>query len=82
MTAEELAKVKFKSTGHIAFSDEHQCLYSNEQYGFNLAIVTRMNRDGMVAGRSRRWYQYKGKWYGTLKKFLEAIKDVEFINNI
>lgn len=82
MTAEELAKVKFKSTGHIAFSDEHQCLYSNEQYGFNLAIVTRMNRDGMVDGRSRRWYQYKGKWYGTLKKFLEAIKDVEFINNI
>ena len=54
MTKEELEKVKFKSTGHIAFTDEHQCLYSNEQYGFNLAIVTRMNRDGMEAGRSRR----------------------------
>lgn len=43
-----------------------------------MAIVKRMNRDGMEAGRSRRWYQYKGKWYGTRKKFLEAIKDVEY----
>ena len=61
MTQEELEKVKFKPTGHIAFSDEHQCTYCNEKYGFYLAIVTRMNRDGMVAGRSRKWYQYKGK---------------------
>ena len=79
MTAEELAKVRFKSAGHIAFSDEHQCIYNNEQYGFTMVDIVKMNRGGMEVGRGHREYCYKGKWYRRLEKFLEAIKDVEVI---
>ena len=43
--------------------------------------MTRMKCDGMVPGRSRKWFFYKGKWYGQLTKFLEAIKDVEYIKS-
>ena len=82
MTKEEFGKIPFKFVGHISMEGEHQRSYTNEQFGFNICVVTKSYNEGMMFGRSRRWYQYKGKWYGTLKKFLEAIKDVEFINNI
>ena len=35
-------------------------------------------QEGMRFGRTRRHFYYDGKWYKSLKKFLEAIKDVEF----
>jgi hypothetical protein len=39
-----------------------------------------MKRGGFDVGKSHREYCYKGKWYRKLDKFLEAIKDVEYIN--
>ena len=80
MTKEEFVKIPFKFVGHISMIDEHQQSFKNEQYGFSMVIVTRMNCNGMIPGRSRKWFFYKGKWYGQLTKFLEAIKDVEYIN--
>ena len=82
MTREEFLKVPFRLVGHIAMRDEHQCSYKNDQYGFIMVVVTRMNKDGMEPGRSRKWFSYEGKWYGQLTKFLEAIKDVEYIENV
>lgn len=57
--------------------DEHQSSYYNEQYGFKMVVVTKRYDEGMRYGRSRRYYYYNGKWHGWMKKFLEAIKDVE-----
>ena len=82
MTREEFLKVQFKYVGHLALEGEHQSSYHNEHYGFDMVVVTRMNHDGMEPGRSRKWFFYKGKWYGQLTKFLEAIKDVEYIENV
>lgn len=80
MTKEELAKVRFKCAGHISLEGEHQTSYYNEQYGFSMVEVTKMKRGGFDVGKSHREYCYKGKWYRKLDKFLEAIKDVEYIN--
>ena len=81
MTREEFLKIPFRWAGHMSMRDEHQSSYKNDQYGFIMVVVTRMNRDGMEPGRSRRWFSYKGKWYGQLTKFLDAIKDVEYIKS-
>lgn len=78
MTKEELAKVPFRFCGHISMADEHQISYCNEQYGFKMIVATKCYDEGMRFGRSRRHFYYNGKWYGWMKKFLEAIKDVEF----
>ena len=78
MTLEELKRVPFRFAGHIAFSDEHQSTYYNEQYGFKMVTLTRCYDEGMTYGRTRRHFYYNGKWYKSLKKFLEAIKDVEY----
>lgn len=60
-------------------SGEHQRSYVNEEYGFGMCIVTKTFNEGMEFGRSRRYFFYKGKWYGWMKNFLEAIKDVKYI---
>ena len=78
MTKEELKRVPFKFCGHLAMADEHQSSYYNEQYGFKMVTLTRCYDEGMRYGRTRRHFYYNGKWYKSLKKFLEAIKDVEF----
>ena len=78
MTKEELKKVPFKFCGHLSMADCHQSTYYNEQYGFRMLVVTKCYDEGMRFGRSRRHFYYNGKWYGWKKKFLEAIKDVEF----
>ena len=78
MTLEELMKVPFRFCGHISMADEHQSTYCNEQYGFKMVTITPRYDDGMRFGRTRRHFYYNGKWYKSLKKFLEAIKDIEF----
>lgn len=79
MTLEQLKQVPFKRGGHVSMEGEHQTSYYNEQYGFTMVDIVKMNRGGMEVGRGHREYCYKGKWYRRLEKFLEAIKDVEFI---
>ena len=78
MTLEELKKVPLRFFGHISMADEHQSTYCNEQYGFKMVTITPCYDDGMRFGRTRRHFYYNGKWYKSLKKFLEVIKDVEF----
>ena len=78
MTLEELKKVPLRFCGHISMADEHQSTYCNEQYGFKMVTITPCYDDGMRFGRTRRHFYYNGKWYKSLKKFLEVIKDVEF----
>ena len=80
MTREELARVPFKFVGHLSMGGEHQSSYYNEQYQFSMIEVTKMKCGGMDVGKSHSEYGYKGKWYRKLDKFLEAIKDVEYIN--
>lgn len=58
-------------------ADEHQLSYYNEQYGFKMVVVTKCYDEGMRYGRSRRHFYYNGKWYGWMKKFLEAIHKVQ-----
>ena len=43
-----------------------------------MVTLTRFYDEGMTYGRTRRHFYYNGKWYKSLKKFLEAVKDVEF----
>lgn len=80
MTREEFGKVPFKYGGHLSLECEHQSSYYNEQYGFGFVDITKMKCGGMEVGKTHREYYYKGKYYRKLDKFLEAIKDVEYIN--
>ena len=78
MTKEELAKIPFKTGGHLALEGEYRQYDYYEQYGFALVDITKRSSQGFVAGKTRREYLYKGKRYRSMDKFLEAIKDVEF----
>lgn len=78
MTYEELKQVPFRSCGHCSMADEHTSTYINSQYGFKMLGITACYDEGMRFGRTRKHFYYGGKWYKSMKKFLEAIKDVEF----
>ena len=78
MIKEELAKIPFKTGGHLALEGEYRQNYYNEQYGFALVDITKRSGQGFVSGKTRREYLYQGKRYKKFDKFLEAIKDVEF----
>ena len=78
MTKEELAKIPFKTGGHLALEGEYLQNYYNEQYGFAIVDITKRSSQGFVAGKTRREYLYQGKRYRSMDKFLEAIKAVEF----
>lgn len=79
MTLEELKKVPFNWCCHASYADEHVSAYYNAQYGFKKKVITACYDEGMRFGRTRVHYFYDGKWYKSMKKFLEAIKDVKFI---
>lgn len=78
MTREQLEKVPFRMSGHVSMAHEHSATYVNQQYGFVMVCRTKIIKNGMEFGKTRREFQYKGKWYKKLDDFLEAIKDVEF----
>lgn len=80
MTLEELKKVRFKFQSHIAMADEHIATYINEQYGF-MMIVRTPKKDEFTFGRTITHYMFRGVVYKSLPKFLEAIKDVNYIEN-
>ena len=81
MTEEELKKIPFRFCGHLSMEGCHQMSYVNEEYGIRMNVETKTYNGGMEIGRSRRYFFYKGKWYGWKKKFLEAIKDLEYKDN-
>lgn len=78
MTKEELAKVPFSCCGHVSMAHEHTTTYVNIQYGFKMVARTKVIKNGMGFGKTRREYYYDGKWYKKLDDFVEAINHVEF----
>ena len=80
MTLEELKKLQFRMESHIAMADEHITTYINEQYGFVMCKRTK-KKDEFTYGRTITHYMFRGVVYKSLPKFLEAIKDVNYIEN-
>ena len=78
MTKEEFLSLPFERGGHFSGGGEHVSTEVNREYGFYKHHITRVSRDGFTFGKTRIHYEYKGKEYNKLEKFLEAIKDVEF----
>ena len=81
MTKEEFEKVPFKMTSHVSMVHQHTITYVNRQYGFVLVCSTAVKKDGFEFGKTKKTFIYNGKKYKSLDIFLEAIKDVKFINN-
>lgn len=81
MTLEELKKVPFRMQSHMALADEHIATYINEQYGF-MMIVRTPKKGEFTFGRAKRHFGYRGALYKSLPKFLEAIKDVNYVENM
>ena len=81
MTREEFEKIPFKKGVHLAMADAYEQTYYNDKYGFVVAAITKRTQGGYGIGKSHREYNYKGKWYKKLDKFLEAIKDVKYEGN-
>ena len=77
MTKEELSKVPFRMTWHMNMEHEHTSTYVNTDYDFGMCRHTKCI-DGIACGRTYTHYRHGNKVYKSLKKFLEAIKDVEF----
>ena len=77
MTKEELSKVPFRMTWQMNMEHEHTSTYVNTDYDFGMCCHTKCI-DGIDCGRTYTHYRHGNKVYKTLKKFLEAIKDVEF----
>ena len=50
--------------------------YYNEQYDIMVIVEEKWIRKGL---RISRIFKYKGKQYRKIERFLEAIKDVEFV---
>lgn len=80
MTLEELRKVPFRMQSHMAMADEHIATYINEQYGFGMCKRTK-KKDEFTYGRTITHYMFGGVVYKSLLKFLEAIEDVNYIEN-
>ena len=74
MTEEELKKVPFRETCHMAMEGEYTTTYMSKdgRLGFCDHVPF---KDGEPHGRSYRHYWLNGKVYKSKKKFLEAIKD-------
>ena len=77
MTKEELNKVPFTFVWHMNMEHEHTSTYVNIDYDFGMCSHTKCV-DGIACGRTYTHYRHGNKVYKSLKKFLEAIKDVEF----
>jgi hypothetical protein len=77
MTEEELKKVPFHKTWHVAMEGEYITTYMSKDE--RMIICDHVPRDecGMVkkGGRSVRHFMIDGKVYKSKKKFLEALKD-------
>ena len=80
MTREEFEKVPFRMVSHVSMVHEHIATYVNKQYGFRISCRTPVKKNGFEFGKTRRRFLYQGKWYKSLDEFLEAIKDVKYIN--
>lgn len=79
MTIKELECLSFKYIGKEITSMiklEKREAYYNEQYDIMVIVEEKWIRKGL---RISRIFKYKGKQYRKIERFLEAIKDVEFV---
>ena len=77
MTEEELKKVPFRETCHMAIEGEYSTTYMSEDGRLGFCDHVPRDEYGMVkkGGRPVRHFMIDGKVYKSKKKFLEAIKD-------
>ena len=77
MTEEELKKVPFRETCHMAMEGEYTTTYMSKDGRLGFCDHVQRDKYGMVkkGGRAVRHFMIDGKVYKTKKKFLEAIKD-------
>lgn len=77
MTWEELKKVPFHETGHLAMYEEYTTTYLSKDGRIGFCDHVPRDEDGFVkkGGRSYRHYMIDGKVYKTKEKFIEALKD-------
>ena len=77
MTEEELKKVPFRETCHMAMEGEYTTTYMSKDGRLGFCDHVPRDEYGMVkkGGRAVRHFMIDGKVYKTKKKFLEAIKD-------
>lgn len=79
MTEKELGSLPFKYIGkEITSMIKLECrkAYYNEQYDIMVIVEEKWIRKGL---RVSQIFKYKGKLYRKMERFLEVIKDVEFV---
>lgn len=76
MTIKELESLSFEFRGNEMIKNGCHTLYYNKKYGIGVIIEEKWIRKGL---RTNRIFKYKGKQYRKMERFLEVIKDVEFI---
>ena len=77
MTEEELKKIPFRETCHMAMEGEYTTTYMSKDGRLGFCDHVPRDKYGMVkkGGRAVRHFMIDGKVYKSKKKFLEAIKD-------
>ena len=77
MTLEELKKVKFHKTCHLALAKEYTTTYVSENNRLAFCDHVPRDEDGMVkkGGRAYRHYMIDGKVYKIRAAFEKAIKN-------
>ena len=63
MKKEQLEKVPFRMAGHVSMAHEHTATYVNQQYGFVMVCCTKVTKNGMDFGKTRRVFIYEHKKY-------------------
>lgn len=76
MTIKELESLSFEFRGNEMTKDGCQTLYYNKKYGIGVIIEEKWIRKGL---RISQIFKYKGKLYRKMERFLDVIKDVEFV---
>ena len=78
MTIEELKKVPFRETCHMAMEGEYTTTYMSKDGRLGFCDHVPRDKYGMVkkGGRAVRHFMIDGKVYKSKKKFLEALRSV------
>ena len=76
MNIKELESLSFEFRGNEMTKDGCHTLYYNKKYGIGVIIEEKWIRKGL---RINRIFKYNGKQYRKMERFLEVIKDVEFV---
>lgn len=78
MTIEELNKVRFHETCHMALDGEYTTTYISEDGRIGICDhVPRHPQTGQPKGRAYRHWMIDGKVYKSKNKFIEALKNFE-----